>query len=326
MQALDQVSETMQLFAEPARLRLLRLLAEHELSVTELVEILGLAQSRVSTHLGKLRDAGLVRDRRVGTSSYYRLSERIPELASQTWRLLERGLDDAALAADAGRAQQVLAARAPDARWPDLVAGEMERHYSPGRTWEATCRAFAGLLELGDVLDLGSGDGAIAELLAPRARSVTCVDVSPHVAEAASRRLAAHPHVRCVCADMHALPLAADSFDQVLLLNVLSCSPEPARVLGEAARVLRPGGELSIVTLDAHEHLAAVAAYGHVQSGFTPSALKGLLLEAGLRVNTCGVTSRERRSPRLRVVTALADKPEKSSEQRPRRAHGRPHR
>jgi ArsR family transcriptional regulator len=320
----------MQLFAEPARLRLLRLLAEHELSVTELVEVLGLAQSRVSTHLGKLREAGLVSDRRVGTSTYYRLSENIPELASQTWRLLERGLDDNALAADATRAEQVIAARAPDARWPDLVAGEMERHYSPGRTWEATCRAFASLLELGDVLDLGSGDGAIAELLAPHARSITCVDVSPHVADAASRRLVAHAQVRCVCADMHALPLPDASFDQVLLLNALACSPEPQRALREAARVLRPGGELSIVTLDAHEHMAAVAAYGHVQPGFTPSALAGLLLEAGLRVNTCQVTSRERRSPRLGVVTALAEKPAQPSppsEQRPRRVvHGRSHR
>lgn len=309
MRALDQASDTMQLFAEPTRLRLLRLLAEHELSVTELVEILGLAQSRVSTHLGKLRDAGLVRDRRVGTSSYYRLGDRIPELAGQLWSLLERGLDDAELAADAARAQQVLAARAADARWPDLVAGEMERHYSPGRTWEATCRAFAGLLRLGEVLDVGSGDGAIAELIAPRARAITCVDASAHVAEAAQRRLAGFAHVRCLCADMHALPFDDMRFDQVLLLNVLACSPDPARALSEAARVLRPGGELVVVTLDAHDHAAAVHGYGHVQPGFAPSALEALLLEAGLAVSACSVTSRERRSPRFGVVTALADKP-----------------
>jgi ArsR family transcriptional regulator len=184
----------------------------------------------------------------------------------------------------------------------------MERHYSPGRTWEATCRAFAGLLELGDVLDLGSGDGTMAELLAPRARSITCVDVSPHVAQAAQRRLASVEHVRCLCADMHALPLPDASFDQVLLLNALACAHDPARALGEAARVLRPGGGLAIVTLDGHEHMAAVAAYGHVQPGFAPSALSALLLEAGLRVTHCAVSSRERRSPRFGVVTAFAHK------------------
>jgi DNA-binding transcriptional ArsR family regulator/protein-L-isoaspartate O-methyltransferase len=309
MQALDQASETIQLFAEPTRLRLLALLAEYELTVTELVAILGLGQSRVSTHLGKLRDAGLVRDRRVGTSSYYRLSETIPELPAQLWRLLARDLTDAALAADAEHAREVLAARAGDARWPDLIAGEMERHYSPGRTWEATCRAFAGLLRLGDVLDLGSGDGTIAELLAPRARAITCVDVSPRVAQAAQRRLGAVEHVRCLCADMHALPLPDASFDQVLLLNALACAHDPQRALCEASRVLRPGGELAIVTLDSHEQIATVTSYGHVQPGFAPSALTALLLQAGLRVTACAVSSRERRSPRFGVVTAFAEKP-----------------
>jgi DNA-binding transcriptional ArsR family regulator len=313
VQALEQTSETLQVFGEPTRLRLLALLAEHELTVTELVEVVGLAQSRVSTHLGKLRDAGLVRDRRVGSSSYYRLSETIPELPSRLWRLLARDLDDAALAADAERARELLAARAGDARWPDAVAGEMERHYSPGRTWEATCRAFAGLVRLGDVLDLGSGDGTMAQLLAPRARSITCVDVSPHVVEAAQRRLGAAEHVRCLCADMHALPLPDASFDQVLLLNALACAHDPAQALSEAARVLRPGGELAIVTLDAHEQTAAVAAYGHVQPGFAPSTLSALLLQAGLRVSACAVTSRERRSPRFNVVTAFAEKPIENS-------------
>jgi ArsR family transcriptional regulator len=308
MQPLHQTSETIQLFAETTRLRLLALLAEHELTVGELVEILGLGQSRVSTHLGKLRDAGLVRDRRVATSSYHRLSETIPELPGRLWRVLARDLSDAVLAADAERAREVLAARVADARWPDVVAGEMERHYSPGRTWEATCRAFAGLLELGDVLDLGSGDGTMAELLAPRARSITCVDVSPHVAQAAQQRLRAAEHVRCLCADMHALPLADGSFDQVLLLNALTCAHDPARALGEAARVLRPRGRLAIVALDSHEQMAAVAAYGHVQPGFAPSALRALLLEAGLAVTHCAVSSRERRSPRFGVVTAFAEK------------------
>ena len=300
--------KSFQVFAETARLRLLALLAEHELTVTELVEILGLAQSRVSTHLGKLREAGLVRDRRVGTSSYYRLSEAIPELPAQLCGS-SPATSTTPRSPPMPRARDALAARAADPRWPELVAGEMERHYSPGRTWEATCRAFAGLLQLGDVLDLGSGDGTMAELLAPRARTITCVDVSPRVAEAARRRLCAAEHVRCVCADMHALPLRDASFDQVLAFNALACAHDPAQALREAARVLRPGGQLAIVTLDAHEQMAAVAGYGHVQPGFAPSALSALLLQAGLRVSHCAVSSRERRSPRFGVVTAFAEKP-----------------
>ena len=307
--ALEQTSDTFQLFAEPARLRLLAILAEHELGVGELVAITGLSQSRVSTHLGRLKEAGVVSDRRVGTSSFYRISEQIPELPQRLWRLLQSGLSDSVLAADAARARDVLRARGEGPRWAELVAGEMERHYSPGRTWEATCRAFAGMLRLGEVLDVGSGDGTIAELLAPRARSLTCLDVSATVVDAARRRLAGLPHVTCICADMHALPLPDDRFDQVLSFNALSCSTDPARALYEAARVLRPGGQLVVVTLDAHEHIDAAAAYGHVQPGFAPSALSSLLLEAGLVVTACDVCTRERRSPRFSVLTAYAEKP-----------------
>jgi DNA-binding transcriptional ArsR family regulator len=309
MTGIDQAAEMLQLFAEPTRLRLLALVAEHELSVSELVAITELGQSRVSTHLGKLRDAGLVLDRKVGSSTFYRLSEPIPKLPGRLWRLLERDLQGELFASDAARAREVLQARSSDTRWPDLVAGEMERHYSPGRTWEATCRAFAGLLRLGRVLDLGSGDGTIAQLLAPQAASITCLDLSPRVVAAAQQRLSGLPHVRCACADMHALPVRDGSFDQVLLFNALTCARDPARVLGEAARALCPGGQLAIVTLAAHEQLSVAAAYGHVQPGFAPSALRAMLLEAGLHVRACEVSSRERRSPRFSVVTAFAEKP-----------------
>jgi ArsR family transcriptional regulator len=234
----------------------------------------------------------------------------MPAAARKLWPLLQRELSGTELRADADKLKDVLAARQSGARWAERVAGEMERHYSPGRTWEATCRAFAGLLQLGDVLDVGSGDGAMAELIAGSARSIVCLDVSLPVEAAAAARLARFAHVRSVCADMHALPMRDESFDCVLLFNVLACSQEPARALSEAARVLRPGGTLALVTLDAHEHIAAAEAYGHVQSGFSPSALARMLRQAGLQVRSCEVACRERQSPRFSVVTAFARKPE----------------
>jgi DNA-binding transcriptional ArsR family regulator/protein-L-isoaspartate O-methyltransferase len=307
--ALHDASEIVQLFAEPARLRLLALLAAHELAVGELVDVTGLAQSRVSTHLARLKEAGMLRDRRVGSSSFYRLSDPVPELPGRIWGLLERDLADALIAQDAARAAELVRARADEGRWPDRVAGEMERHYSPGRTWEATCRAFAGMLRLGHVLDVGSGDGTIAELLAPRAASVTCVDVSARVIGAAQRRLARLPHIRCVCADMHALPVRSGVFDQVLLFNALACASDPRQALCEAARALRPAGQLLVVTLDQHAQMDVAASYGHVQPGFSPLALRALLAHAGLRVTACDISTRERQSPRFVVVTAFAEKP-----------------
>src|SRR5258708_39141281 len=176
---------TLQLFAEPTRVRLLALLAEEELTVAELVTITEMAQSSVSTHLGKLRDAGLLRDRRVGPSTLYALNDgNMPAGARSLWSLVKGDIKDAVLDGDRERCAGVLKVRSGSGPWPDAVAGKMEHHYSPGRTWEAMARGFLGLMRLGDVLDAGSGDGTIAQLLAPRARSVTCLDRNEKVVEA----------------------------------------------------------------------------------------------------------------------------------------------
>jgi ArsR family transcriptional regulator len=311
MSTLGSTANLLGLLAEPSRVRLLALLAEHELTVNELTSITELGQSRVSTHLGKLREAGLVRDKRVGGSTFYSLANgEMPGQARELWELVSGALDDGQLAADKQRCAAQLRARRAAVRWPESVAGEMERHYSPGRTWEALAGGVIGLLGLGDVLDAGTGDGATAQLLAPRARSITCVDISETLVDAARVRLANHANARCRVADLHALPFEDASFDQVLLLNVLPFLKQPGVALVEAARVLRPGGRLALATLAEHEHLDVTAAYGHVHAGFSPAALRRLLGKAGLAIETCDVTSRERRAPYFQVVTAFATRPQ----------------
>jgi ArsR family transcriptional regulator len=324
MSSLGATSDLLGLLAEPSRVRLLALLGNNELTVNELCSVTELGQSRVSTHLGKLRDAGLVRDRRAGGSTYYRMANGdLPAPARKLWTVVAADLDDAQLATDRQRCAAVLRARAEqargDSRWPDSVAGEMERHYSPGRTWEALARGLIGLADLGDVLDAGAGDGATAQLLAPRARSITCIDVSDTLIDAARVRLAGHANVRAEVADLHALPFADASFDQILLLNVLTHLRAPARALAELARVLRPGGRLALVTLAAHDHLDVTAAYGHVTAGFRPADVRRLLEKAGLAVEQCAVTSREKRAPQFEVVTAFATRPTAQSTTKTRR-------
>ena len=127
---------------------------------------------------------------------------------------------------------------------------------------------------------------------------------------AARARLTKVSNVRFVHGDLHAIPLPAGAFDQALLLNVLPYAERPAVALAEIARVLRPGGTLALVTIDEHAHADVAAQYGHVQPGFRPAGLRRLLNKAGLVVERCEVTSRERREPHLNVVTALAHKPE----------------
>jgi ArsR family transcriptional regulator len=306
MQDLAAASTLLGLFAEPTRVRLLRLLAEHELSVAELVQVTDVPQSSVSTHLGKLRDAGLVRDRKNGTSTYYALKSDMPEEARPLWQLLSRDVDDAVLATDRERAAEVLEGR--QSGFPELIAGEMERHYSPGRTWEALARSFVGLLRLGRVLDVGSGDGAVAEMIAPRAKALTCVDASDAMVLAAQKRLSRFDHVDVLKADMHDLPLPEGRFDQVLLLNVLVHSASPAKAIAEASRVLARGGNLVVVTLGAHDHVEAARAWGHAQQGISAPSLRKSLVRAGLAVEQCDVMVREKRAPRFDVLVAYAQK------------------
>ncbi len=322
--SLGDTATLLGLLADPTRMRLLALLDEHELSVAELTRITGVPQPRVSTHLGKLKDAGFIRDRRVGTSIFYRVDEaRTPAAARAAWNTIAAGLDDAVLHDDRERCDEVLQARSREAEWPDTVAGRMEHHYSPGRTWEATARAFVGLIQLGDVLDIGSGDGVIAQLLSPRARTYTCIDRSAKVIEAARARLRSSPNVELLCGDMHALPLADASFDQVLSFSVLTYAEDPRAALRESLRVLRPGGTLILVTLHEHRHREISSAYHHVNDGFAPDDLQALLEEVGFEVERCDVSAREKRKPYFDVVCAFARRPLHAQRAAPSRSRRR---
>ena len=305
---LQQSTELCRLLADETRLRLLILLESCELSVAELTEVTALAQSRVSTHLSRLKRAGLVQDRRVGAAALFSANLSRDGLAAELWTVLKARVSDRRVRLDAERAEGVLRARKHGQTWADSVAGRMELHYSPGRTWEVTARALNGLLELGDVLDIGSGDGVLAELIVEHARSVTCADISAAVLTAARKRLGDLPKVSYSRADMHALPFATAHFDQVFLMHALTYTREPQRVLAEAARVLRPQGRLVVAALAAHQHRETMRAYDHVNLGVSANALAKMIEDAGLQVESCRITSRETRPPYFSVVTALAQR------------------
>ena len=306
--SIDLSTEACRLLADASRLRLLMLLEAHALSAAELTEITGLAQSRVSTHLARLKKADLLRDERKGGAALYSTHAEALAPASAIWNLLRPRLDDPQARLDRERAGEVIRRRKLGQTWAESVAGRMELHYSPGRSWEATSRALMTLLDLGDVLDLASGDGVFAELIAAHARSVTCVDVSSAVIQAARERLAGFPNVAFHLGDMHRLPFEDARFDHVFAMHALSYSTEPEKLLREAARLLRPGGRLVIAVLNAHQHEETQRAYDHVNLGLEADALGALLERAGLQVQECRVTSREERPPYFEVISALASR------------------
>ena len=306
---LEGWSSRLKVFADATRVRLLALLEREELTVAELSAITRLAQPRVSTHLSKLKEAGLVRDRRSGVSAYYRFDDAALDAAQRAlWQTLREGSDDPLLRQDGDRVAAVLAARASEQNWADSVAGDMERHYSPGRTWEALARSALPLLQPGDVLDIASGDGVLAELLAPHARRYVCIDNSQKVVLAASERLRKHDQVEVMEGDMQALPFDKAQVDLVLLMHALTYADKPALAVSEAARVLRKGGQLLLTCLAKHEHAGVVGPYGHVNLGFTEKDLRRFAQKAGLAVQVCQVVTQEKRPPHFEVLALQARK------------------
>ncbi len=307
---LQHASQHFRLLSDSTRLRLLMLVDREELSVAELAAITQLAQPRVSTHLAKLKEAGLVNDRREGVFVYYRMAGSIADHSlAALWELLRTNTSDPLIQQDFERIPQVLNARGGDSNWADSVAGDMERHYSPGRTWEVTTRAIVQLLELGDVLDVASGDGVLAELLAPRARSIKCLDISQRVVDAGKKRLRKYSNVSFEPGDMHQLPVADASFDTVLLMHALTYTSKPQLVFNQASRVLRPGGRLLAATLHKHAHKNVVSAYNHLNLGFSEAQLKKFCTSAGLKPHNIQVSAVEKRTPNFEVLTLIAGKP-----------------
>jgi SAM-dependent methyltransferase len=298
--------EALSLLGDESRLRLCSLLHARELCVSDLVHVTGITQSRVSTHLGRLRDAGFVIDRRKGSQSFYSLaSDTLPATIRSVLSEAEKSADPT-LDGDQRRLLELEAERR-GGREPG-VADELERYYSPGRTWQSLAAGLGALLKLGDVLDAGSGDGAAAIAIAPYCRSLTCIDTNPRMIELARERLSRFEHVRVQVADVQALPFAAASFDSVVLFHTLTYAEEPRQALSACARVLRPGGRLVVLCLDEHRQHGVTARYGERHPGFSPRMLRELLVDVGLDVVGSDVACRETKKPHLQVVLAIADK------------------
>jgi SAM-dependent methyltransferase len=303
---LSHYADALNLLGDENRLRLCALLGDRELCVNDLVRVTGIAQSRVSTHLGRLREAGIVRDRRQGTQCFYALAtDAVPGTVKALLEEASKSADPT-LAADQRRLLEFEEERRGGL--PESVTDDFERDYSPGRTWKSLALGMAAFLQLGDVLDVGSGDGAAAHALAPHCRSLTCIDTSARMIEAANERLGKFAHARAEVADVHQMPFRAASFDAVLVFHTLTYAEHPAQALAECARVLRPGGRLVLLCLDRHEQYEVTARYGERHPGFSPKDLRRLVGKTGLDVQTSEVACREAKKPHLQVVLTIADK------------------
>lgn len=281
--------------ADPTRLRIMRLLGEMELAVGELAQVLGQSQPRVSRHVAILCDSGLTERRREGSWVFLRQVISVDSarpLAASVARLLTAAEEeDAEFAARCAEDRRHLAAirsvrEKAAAEYFAQRAAEWDRLralLSPATKVEAALLKALGGKPLGRLLDIGTGTGRVAELLAPRTDHVVALDRSPEMLRLARARLQKLPAERweLVQGDFNALPFNASSFDTVVFHQVLHYAHEPDYALQEAARVCRPGGRIAIVDLAAHEREELRKRHAHVRLGFTDEQMLTSLTEHG---------------------------------------------
>jgi len=281
---LQQASALFRLLSDSTRLRLLRALAQERFNVTELTGILGVAQSGVSRHLGLLKDAGLVTEEREAGFVYYRVADSARANGNGAlWSLLQShfdaGANDRTVRADEARMQEVLRLRKENFE----THGDA-RQLVPGRSWAAWARALGHLLPPLDVADIGCGEGYLTLEAARWARTVVGIDRSDEVLDRA-KALAARRHASNVewkKGDLARLPLRDECVDVALLSQALHHASDPERAIGEALRVLRPGGRLLILDLREHDQAWVKNRFGDRHLGFSASELESLLRGAGV--------------------------------------------
>ena len=286
----DDVLLALTAAGEPTRLRLLALLCDAELTVSELVAILGQSQPRISRHLKLLVEARLVERHREGAWVFLLAAQAGPLGAFVRSVIGTIDGNDALLQADRARLDEVRRQRASEAaRYFATHAATWDQirtlHVSEEKV-EAAILDAVGPGAIGSLLDIGTGTGRMLELLAPASTRAFGVDQSPQMLAMARARIerAGLRNTQLRQGDVFALPVERDGFDLVIVHQVLHYLEDPARALREAARALRPGGRLLVVDFAPHEEEHLRSAHAHRRLGFARDEIAGAMNDAALDV------------------------------------------
>ena len=304
--------KSLRALSDPTRLRIVALLEKDELSVNELQEITRLGQSRISTHLGLLADCDLVRARREGKRTFYRLNPQADTVASEFIQLAIRGAKELAEhASDQINLKRILVRRREQAQvFFNQVAGRFDRVYGPGRSWEAFGHLLLRILPPITVADLGAGEGLLSELLARRCKKVIAVDNSEKIVAfgAAKAKKNGLKNLEFRLGDLQHPPVEPGSVDLVILSQALHHAEDPAATLAAAAELLKPHGQILILDLLAHKFDKARELYGDRWLGFAESDLHRWLEAASFKKIEISVVAREEQPPHFQTILAGAEK------------------
>src|SRR6202022_1656231 len=287
---------SLRILSDPTRARLMHLLQAGELSVAELQEILGMGESRISSHLAQLKRAGLVHDRRVGKNIYYNWASAGPVKESELRSLIGLAMDEMSEAdSDRSALNHVLTKRRDRAReYFNKLAGKFGRSYCPGRSWQGLAHLLLTLVPAIDVADLGEGEGQLSQLLAKRARKVIAIDNSERMVEVGTQLAKDHgfTNLEYRLGDLEDPPIANSSIDLAVFSQALHHANSPHKAIAAAMRILRPGGRIVILDLLGHSFEQARELYADLWLGFSEVELLHLFEQTGFRENEVQVCSK----------------------------------
>src|SRR5437016_5257912 len=300
--------KSLRALADPTRLRIIALLERDELSVNELQEITRMGQSRISTHLGLLQDAGLLQSRREGKRTFYKWREDADAVAREFIQLAVRGAKETGEhAADRLNLKRILARRNEQAQvYFNHIAGRFDRVYGPGRSWQAFGHLLLRILPPLIVADLGSGEGLLSELLARRCKKVIAIDNSEKIVAfgAAKAKKNGLKNLEFRLGDLQNPPLEAESVDLVILSQALHHAREPGKAIAATHRILKRHGQIMILDLARHSFEQARQLYGDHWLGFAESDLHSWLEQTGFKEIEITVVAREEQPPHFETILA----------------------
>jgi ubiquinone/menaquinone biosynthesis C-methylase UbiE/DNA-binding transcriptional ArsR family regulator len=298
--------------SDSTRLRIMAVLERDELSVNELQEITRMGQSRISTHLRLLQDAGLVQSRRDGKRTFYRFNERADKSAREFIGLAVKGAEELPEhGSDGVNLKRIIARRKQQEQvYFNQVAGRFDRSYGPGRSWEAFGHLLLRILPPLTVADLGSGEGLLSELLARRCKKVIAVDNSEKMVEFGARKAKKNglKNLEFRLGDLQNPPIDSESVDLVILSQALHHAEKPDETIRATHRLLVPGGQLLMLDLARHKFERAHELYGDRWLGFGESDLQRWLEEAGFKKVEVSIVAREEQPPHFETVLASGQK------------------
>jgi ArsR family transcriptional regulator len=310
----DDLQKVFKTLSDPTRIRILRLLETEELVVQELMEVLGMAQSRVSRHLAILREAGLVGDRRDGTYVSYRFTPPSEGCWRDAWQLVTKNLrGDPTADRDAAALARVVEARGSGSRsFFDAVGPEWDALRKVFNDELLRARAVNRLVEPEQrVADIGTGTGILAQELAGLGLRVVGVDSSARMLEAAQAKLEAEPDTRerveLRRGEAHRLPIADGEVGAAFAHMVLQYLPSPAEAVAEMARIVSPGGAIVVVDFLRHDQAWMREELGVVSLGFELDEVRSWFEDAGLpavRIETFAPVTRNRDLPATFIASA----------------------